>query len=191
MPRMPKKRPLISKIVRLLGQGCALVTQKRGGPGATETAASTVVAPAETLHELAELGGVGLRRGLPSHFGTVMEATYVYAGRGTAVQASEDHEHRFSLLLFPGVSPDGFMPSELSEASAVGTVVEPMTAARPSFRSRGPELNKLWISESFGRHSSPLFWSALTFPLGLQLAMIQKFFPKAQRVAVFGGGLGT
>jgi hypothetical protein len=46
----------------------------------------------------------------------------------------------------------------------------------------------LWISESFGRHLPPLFSSPLTFLLGLRLAMIQRFFPKAQRVAVFGGG---
>src|SRR5206468_3144964 len=56
---------------------------------------------------------------------------------------------------------------------------------------RSTSAAKLWISESFGRHLPPVFWSALTFPLGLRLAMIQRFLPKAQRVAVFGGGLGT
>lgn len=50
---------------------------------------------------------------------------------------------------------------------------------------------ELWVSESFERHFPHLFSRALTFPLGLRLAMIQRFLPKAQRVAVFGGGLGT
>ena len=46
--------------------------------------------------------------------------------------------------------------------------------------------SSLWISESFGRHSSPVFSRALTFLLGLRLAMIQRFILKAQRVAAWG-----
>src|SRR5688500_7193845 len=44
-------------------------------------------------------------------------------------------------------------------------------------------------TESFRRHSSPLFWSPLTFLLGLRLAMIQRFLEQAQRVGGLRGDL--
>ena len=67
----------------------------------------------------------------------------------------------------------------------------PIRLRRATFANGCAFDGNLWISGSLMRHSSPLFWFALTFPLGLRLAMIQRFILKAQRVAVFGGGLGT
>jgi hypothetical protein len=76
-----------------------------------------------------------------------------------------------------------FIQGQMENFSVSGrfpTVTEP---------SQLPNVTRdLWISESLGRHFSPLFWFPLTFFLGLRLAMIQRFILKAQRVAVLGGG---